>query len=446
MRILLVDKSADIRELTSLMLSSQFVTDIVQAEDGDKAIQILEGQGAFDIVISGYQMNTKNGFNIFETLRRVSAKTPFVLVSSQAQNHLSEFSQDLYFEALQKPFEEELLIGKVQLLVSHAEAKDWKSGYIPVAVDILERMGSLCVPVYIQLGQDHFVKLTHAQNFFTVAEAQKMRSRGIENLYVTLGDYSSFIGQFRKNVFSQVAWEQANPQQCLEILNRDWDLVLKATGEFGFNDEVKSLAQENIARTLSVMSQTVNFKSAFKVFADSKQSRLSAHCYILAIFCTAIAKELGWASSTTLQKLTFAALLHDVDLDEELFTSKQTLLNSTDFKELVDDPGMKRLMSHPKKASDLISAWASCPSDVDEVIFQHHEKIDGSGFPLGADYKTIAPLSAIFILAEDIIYHCIDNFRVSPESFLKSKFEEYQHGEFIKIFAAAERVLKPSKT
>ncbi len=441
MKILLVDKSADVRELTAMMLSSQFVTDIVQAEDGAEAVRILESQGQFDIVISGYKMSTKNGHDIFKSLRQISSRVPFMLVSSQAYSHLSEFNHDLYFEALQKPFEEELLIGKVQLLVNHAETKDWKSGYIPVAIEILEKMNSVSVPLFIQLSENHFVKLSHAKNLFTAVDAQKMRSRGISSLFVELGDYSIFIGQFRKNVFSQVAWDQADPKDCLEILSRDWDLVMKASRKFGFTEKVINLAQENISRGLAVMSQTVNFKSAFKDFSDSKQSRLSAHCYMLAILCTAIAKELGWVASATLQKLTYAALLHDVDLDEELFTSKQTLINSTDFRQFTDDPGMMRLVWHPKKASELIAAWSSCPSDVEELIIQHHEKIDGTGFPMGIDYKTIAPLSAIFILAEDIIYHSVDNFGISPLEFLKSRFDYYQHGEFIKIYAAVERVL-----
>ena len=441
MKILLVDRNADIRELTSMMLSSQFVTEIVEAQDGIEAIQKIETQMPFDLVISGYQLNGKSGIDIFKSLRKVSSKVPFILVSSEAHNHLNEFNNDPYFEALQKPFEEELLIGKVQLLASKSEIKEWASGYVPVSIDVLEKMNTVSVPLFIQLSDSHFVKVSHGRSLFSFADALKMKSKGLKNLFVELANFSLFISQFRKNVFSQVAWDKADPHACMQMLSRDWELVMKASREFGCTPEVIELAQENIARALSVMSQTLSLKNIFNGFASAHQNRLSAHCYMLATLMTALVKELGWAAPTTLQKLTFAALLHDMDLDEELFTSKQTLLNSTDFKEFADDPGMKRLLQHPQRGAELVRAWASCPSDVDEIILQHHEKIDGTGFPLATDAKAIAPLSALFILSEDIIYHCVDNFGVIPLEYLRSKKDYYQQGEFAKIYSAADKVM-----
>lgn len=47
---------------------------------------------------------------------------------------------------------------------------------------------------------------------------------------------------------------------------------------------------------------------------------------------------------------------------------------------------------HPFEASKLIQSMKASPHDIDQILLQHQEKKDGSGFSLGITSSRISPL------------------------------------------------------
>ena len=88
--------------------------------------------------------------------------------------------------------------------------------------------------------------------------------------------------------------------------------------------------------------------------------------------------------------------------------------------------------SHPWQEAELVRRFQKMPPDVDTIILQHHERPDGTGFPRGLDFRRIAPLSAVFIVAEEfaeLIYESgLENDNVLD--ILDSLEEKYQRGNF----------------
>lgn len=76
------------------------------------------------------------------------------------------------------------------------------------------------------------------------------------------------------------------------------------------------------------------------------------------------------------------------------------------------------------------------PTDIDNIILNHHELPDGKGYPRGLSSMQISPISCIFILAEKISISMIRNGvrYVSQEEFIDS-LEIYNHGNFKKPLA-----------
>jgi hypothetical protein len=81
------------------------------------------------------------------------------------------------------------------------------------------------------------------------------------------------------------------------------------------------------------------------------------------------------------------------------------------------------------------------PLDVDIIIHQHHERPDGKGFPAKLNYMKINPLSAVFILAHEIMNFHKDHPAKATESggvkdFIKSLSIEYNKGYFKSLVQA----------
>ena len=72
---------------------------------------------------------------------------------------------------------------------------------------------------------------------------------------------------------------------------------------------------------------------------------------------------------------------------------------------------------------------------MDIILSQHHERPDGTGFPRGMAGKLISPLSALFIMAQDLVHTVMEDPRTNAEDFFKDHASLYQAGQFKKILA-----------
>lgn len=84
--------------------------------------------------------------------------------------------------------------------------------------------------------------------------------------------------------------------------------------------------------------------------------------------------QLGEATS---KKIGLAALLHDIGTSE----ISQKILEA-DRK--LTDAEFDAYKSHPLKGYDIITRWGTFDPMVAEVALEHHERIDGSGYPMAA--------------------------------------------------------------
>ncbi len=99
---------------------------------------------------------------------------------------------------------------------------------------------------------------------------------------------------------------------------------------------------------------------------------------------------------------------------------------------------------HPFEASKIVNSLDTISSDVDQIILQHHEIKDGSGFPRSMDASRIGQLPALFIIVEDLVEFIDngDNIETSITDFIMWGREYYDAGHFKKLFASFEEKLK----
>jgi HD-GYP domain-containing protein (c-di-GMP phosphodiesterase class II) len=105
----------------------------------------------------------------------------------------------------------------------------------------------------------------------------------------------------------------------------------------------------------------------------------------------AIAKEMGLPEHET-KGLQMAGLIHDmgkISVPGEIL-SKPGCLN---------DAELQLIKRHPQVAYDILNQ-IDFPWPVDQIVLQHHEKIDGSGYPQGLSGKEILLESRILCVAD----------------------------------------------
>lgn len=132
---------------------------------------------------------------------------------------------------------------------------------------------------------------------------------------------------------------------------------------------------------------------AFIKLVASKDPYTAGHQLRVSQLSTAIAKSLD-LSNDTVEKITMAAMIHDIGkiyVPVE-FLNKPGQLNSLE---------LNIVKMHSQIGHDILKP-INFPFPIHEIVLQHHEMIDGSGYPLGLKGSEIL-LEAKIIAVSDMV-------------------------------------------
>lgn len=438
MKFLIADDDDDLREIISFLISSNYDIQVYQAVDGENAIDILLRDGPFDLVICDYNMPRKNGGDVYLALRQINHQTPFILVSTDFEKFKKQVGNATFCNWVDKPFNESEITTKIESIFSQKVLPILKESYLPVTIEILEKIEHAGIPLYLKLNQSQYIKVLKDNSIFDKSEYIRFKNKKVTHLYIELLDLKSFITVFRKNIFSKLDWNSVDLSDALVNLETDWNLILQGARSFGWPDSLTDLAKENIARTITLIGKKPELKKIFEgLKISNSKSHIYAHCYALVFLTTAILNELSWNSNASIQKMTFACLLHDMDLNEPMFANKLKLIENKKLQSEIHQQTNYLIYNHVNTAAEFVNSWSGCPADVDKLIVQHHEKFDGTGFPNKLNFLNIFPLAGVFIIAEDLLYQKMNNPQTSLVDFLKNNEAYYNRGDFKKVYEAA---------
>lgn len=129
--------------------------------------------------------------------------------------------------------------------------------------------------------------------------------------------------------------------------------------------------KESIANLKMTLNETVN---ALVAVAEKRDPYTAGHQHRVAVLACAIAEEMGLPQKQ-IEGILVASKLHDIG---KIYVPNE-ILNKPG---RLTDMEMGIIKSHPNIGYEILEKIPfECP--VAKVVFQHHEKLDGSGYPLG---------------------------------------------------------------
>lgn len=133
---------------------------------------------------------------------------------------------------------------------------------------------------------------------------------------------------------------------------------------------------------------------------------LFEHSILMALLCAHLVRE-GGAPIHDMTVAASAGLLHDLGMlhiDPELL----------DPGKLLSGDERRPLYVHPVTSSMLVARFHEYPKEVARAILEHHERLDGSGYPRGLSGDSISPLGRLLSLCE-VVTAMFDGDRQYPE-------------------------------
>jgi two-component system, chemotaxis family, chemotaxis protein CheY len=124
-KVLIADDMLTMRKIVSKILKELGFTDITEAQDGQEAWTKVQG-GGFGLIISDWNMPNCTGLEFFKRVRADAnlAKTPFILVTAEAEQHqVAEAIKSGVDQYVVKPFSKDALKLKLEATYKKVSAR-----------------------------------------------------------------------------------------------------------------------------------------------------------------------------------------------------------------------------------------------------------------------------------------------------------------------------------
>lgn len=414
MKVLYIENDPNIRDLYQMKLEADFQAEVSEAETEEEALKLLQKDSNWQMVLIDIALLNKSGSTIYQFILDNSLNIPFIIISDRDLRDykgLENFRKEHPGNRLiQRPINEKVF--KTVLESSLADTNKITGNfynpngfntspteYTPVRIRNFTRFNSLPCEVFIKLSEDKFLKLINANDIYSSEVINKYIEKKVAFLFVRSNDYQVLADTGIRTLLELYDRKPKGEDiQKLQLMAIE-DLHHKIA-EFNVDQEVVQLTKKTVETSIDVIKR---FRNVADLLSKIKNhgDYIYDHSLKLSYLCIAIAKRTEWNSDNTCFKLSLAAMMHDMTLNNNHLARIESL----------DDPALKNFseeereafLHHPSNASKLIRENKFLPSDIDFIVLEHHERPDGKGFPRGLSKNRISSLGCVFILAHQFL-------------------------------------------
>ena len=269
-----------------------------------------------------------------------------------------------------------------------------RSGYLPVPLDRVLIEALATIPVFLHTGAGSSVST--AQRFtlysselarFTEAHRARLHNVGVKFIYIPMNCQAKFQNQVEENLASVAA----DPNVALSaksalVYETSLELINEVLTEQGVAKNLPRL--EKVARSISTLVMK-NAQAFSHLFATAQHDFYTAtHMVNVGTWMTSLACAMGIEDEKLLNAACTAGMVHDVGkmyVPEEVLNKPGAL----------SDDDWNHLRSHPSRGFEHLKSQGVIDEIVLRVCLEHHERMDGTGYPNKVTGKEMHVMSRI---------------------------------------------------
>jgi len=437
--LLLVDDEVDILEILYISVQMHFTGRILTCSSGNDAIAIIKENGEPFLVVTDFNMPNGNGAFLQEQLKTLYPNAKLIVCSG---NPIDEIRVKLpgAYGYVSKPQFVQPLCEIIKSLVLKNEKNTTQHiappEYVSIPLGYLLKLGVVDMDTYLKIGVSKYVKILQRGDVFYQPDADKLIQKKIDFMFVKREDANKILTQFEAFITQHTNSIPPQTDQKLALSQVILETTISITKGMGWTPETVSMAKQAVGFAISQVAGKTDWKDILK--RATSESKYAEHVSLLSLLSCVVTQAAGWSNEATQQKLVLAALLHDYFLEDEIYC----ILSGDDLEHVKGISVSKDYLDHPIKAAEFARKISNLPPDIDNIILQHHEHPDGSGFPRGLTASQISPLSAIFIICHDLINFTfgkvVDDKLVAD--FWHAYEEKYKRDPFKKISLVMKQI------
>jgi HD-GYP domain-containing protein (c-di-GMP phosphodiesterase class II) len=306
--------------------------------------------------------------------------------------------------------------------------------FCPVDLDGLVDDTTLDFDLYLPAGPGRFVFYRSNSLAFAPRHRQRLIDNNVRTLYIRTAERQQYLQYLEQNLDHVLASPTVQQPKKAQLLYSVSQTVMQETF-----DQPRS--QAIVPRTRKMAERTVDFVLRNDRSLGQLARLMSVDYYTythsinVCVFGVTLAKGAGLTSDET-KAYAVGALLHDLGKAE---ISKDLLTRSGP----LTDAEMEAMRQHVVLGEQLLAKYHSLPAPAMIPVSQHHEKLDGSGYPRGIKGNEFHLFGRITAIADTFdamtskrtyqrAFTPFETLRLMREE-LKEKFDQELLEQFIRL-------------
>lgn len=246
--------------------------------------------------------------------------------------------------------------------------------------------------IFCRLSENKSVKILNSYDSINREFILRLKAKGVSRLFMKRNDYKKFISI---NAFSSPSGCEG--KERLEWIRQTSNTLLDDIYHHEVNLDNFFAAKQVVESTLDLVADNGLMFELIKELNEMSND-VYKQSLGMSIYSVLIASKMGLNDPKIKFRLSIAGLFSDMGLKQcppELIEKSRILYN---FKEQAE------YIRHTDYSVDVLKGVDGLPEEILQVISQHHENLDGSGFPRRITKHQIHPLAKILRVAEEFCY------------------------------------------
>jgi putative nucleotidyltransferase with HDIG domain len=204
--------------------------------------------------------------------------------------------------------------------------------------------------------------------------------------YFAMAEAGEVLSYLLSRLEGPGGWKEA--PEALSLLA---DTLLVWTQHFFCHERARTPESLDAARSLmAALAQALGISGNSRETVSGLRRHdagLFSHCLNVSLLTLAFAQSLGWEGQSA-EALALGALLHDLGMmpwAQEIFHQTGPL----------SDEDWENIKGHPVRGAELLGPFAELPEELKMAVRQHHESVNGSGYPLGLHADDLHPWAKV---------------------------------------------------
>ena len=260
-----------------------------------------------------------------------------------------------------------------------------------ISLKALESGRTYDYPIYYKNKENIFKVLIAIDTSFTNETEEKIETLNIRDVYVLTKNHKQYEKDTQEYLSKLIYDDKITNKLKSQIIH---EMASDTINELFLGE----LNTDKIERSSELVNDTINLilndKSAVKAMlgVTSYDYYTYTHCVNVSIYAVGFAAYLN-LDKKDIYTIGMAAILHDIgkkDIPNEIVNKNGKLT----------DDEFKTMQNHPSYGVKILKALGETDKLMLDIIEQHHEKLDGSGYPYGLKDKEIHLFSQIITIAD----------------------------------------------